>query len=69
MIDQNRLNAQIQASGYKTKSLPRARGKAAATLDPRLRGQSESRRGEAQRLGFLLGLSEEEQARCFWTLK
>ena len=63
MIDQNRLNAQIQASGYKKKYLARALGISAATLYSRLRGQSEFR------LGFLLGLSEEEQARCFWTLK
>ena len=69
MIDQNRLNAQIQASGYKKKYLARALGISAATLYSRLRGQSEFRLGEAQRLGFLLGLSAEEQARCFWTLK
>ena len=40
-----------------------------ATLQSRLQGKSEFKLQEAQRLSFLLGLSAEEQARCFWTLK
>ena len=37
MIDQNRLNAQIQASGYKKKNLARPQGLYAATRHTRLR--------------------------------
>ena len=62
MIDRERLNAQVAASGYKKKYLAQAMGMSAATLQNKLLG-------EAQQLGFLLGLSEEEQAQCFWALK
>lgn len=69
MIDQQRLNAQIQASGYKKKFLAQALGISFPTFHSKLQGKSEFKLGEAQQLSFLLGLSEEEQARCFWTLK
>ena len=69
MIDRERLQAQVAASGYKKKYLARALGISAATLHMKLNGKSEFKLGEAQKLGFLLGLSEEEQARCFWALR
>ena len=69
MIDRERLNAQIAASGYKKKYLAQAMGMSVATLQNKLHGKSEFKLGEAQQLGFLLGLSEEEQAQCFWALK
>lgn len=69
MIDRTRLNAQVAASGYKKKYLAQAMGMSGATLQNKLQGKSDFKLQEAQKLSFLLQLSEEEQARCFWALK
>ena len=69
MIDRQRLRELVHASGYKQKYLAQALGISPGALQNKLAGRSEFKLGEAQRLSFLLGLSPEEQARCFWRLR
>ena len=69
MIDRERLNQKVRSSGYKRKYLARARRVSDNTLRNKLSGKTDFKLGEAQRLGVLLGLSQEEQVRCFWYLK
>lgn len=69
MIDRERLNQQVGESGYKLKYLAQAMRMSSTTLHSKLTGKSEFKLSEAQRLSVLLGLSEEEQNRCFWYLK
>lgn len=69
MIDRERLNQRIQVSGYKRKYLARAMRMSDSSLRNKLEGKSEFKLSEAQRLSVLLGLSPEEQTRCFWYLK
>lgn len=69
MIDRARLNEHIRASGYQKQYIAQAMGISMGTLRHKLQGTSEFKLAEAQQLAFLLGLSEEEQTRCFWTLR
>ncbi len=69
MIDRERLNQRVRSSGYKRKYLAQAMRVSDNTLRNKLSGKTDFKLGEAQRLGVLLGLSQEEQVRCFWYLK
>lgn len=69
MIDRERLNQKVRVSGYKRKYLAQAMRMSDSSLRNKLEGKSEFKLSEAQRLSVLLGLSPEEQNRCFWYLK
>ena len=69
MIDCKELNERVRTSGDKKKHLAHAMGITANTLRNKLTGKSAFKLEEAQQLSFLLGLSADEQERCFWRLK
>ncbi len=66
MIDRQRLNQHIEASGYKRAYIASHMGLSRNALQNRLAGRQDFKLGQAQRLSWLLGLSEEERDRCFW---
>lgn len=66
MIDLEYLRQLIARSGYQHKDLAHFMQMNDNTLRYKLRGKSDFRIAEAQRLSRLLNMTPDETARCFW---
>ncbi|OUN38639.1 hypothetical protein B5G28_08580 [Faecalibacterium sp. An77] len=66
MVDTEYLQKLIARSGYKRKYLAHFLHMSDGTLRNKLLKKTDFSISEAQQLSFVLGMTREETARCFW---